>query len=391
MVIARIAFFGMSMSKKGTVEHTTRDLTRSLLEKGYGVTWLDVSPNAEDIKDIPDGCVVEHLAWGETPLSLKGINKKDLMSFGLKALYDQDSPYATDLLSLTHAMEACKADTVIAWGTLATRYALDTVVAGTTVVSGLTRNPKRDIGLQLLERDMQTKNYMMRVRAIQTPAIALANAFPAKYKRKFIDISHTIEAGKHVIDPVGKKDQTKYIVYAGELIETADVDALLYAYQHIAQDHADWNLRIIGSGPERKGLIASAHARGLDGRTEFIEADDNYDDYFADAQLFVSPSTYDAFPATLLLAGSCGFPLIATSETPVVSRVIKPDINGIIIPEISKTKELFKALTTMIEDDEKRAFYGKNSMTLINNNFVRPNYTSKWIDLIIHACPLLSK
>lgn len=75
----------------------------------------------------------------------------------------------------------------------------------------------------------------------------------------------------------------------------------------------------------------------------------------------------EGLPKSLLEAASVGRPLIAT-DVPGNREIVKPDINGLLVPPHSPTK-LADAMQVLIEDVQLRAKYGRQSRKLIEDEF----------------------
>jgi len=103
------------------------------------------------------------------------------------------------------------------------------------------------------------------------------------------------------------------ISFAGQLIKRKGVDALLNALANF--DHGNWELNIIGDGPERKNLENQATHLKIDSNIRWYGSIENTQvrELMQQSHLFVLPSLDDGWGAVVNEALMAGVPVIATS------------------------------------------------------------------------------
>ena len=104
--------------------------------------------------------------------------------------------------------------------------------------------------------------------------------------------------------------KTKTVLAVGRLHEQKGFDLLLQVWQPIEDKYPEWQLRIVGEGPERTELeaqIKNLHLQhvSLAGRTADVAKE------YAAASLFVLSSRYEGLPLALIEAMWCGVPCVA--------------------------------------------------------------------------------
>ena len=104
--------------------------------------------------------------------------------------------------------------------------------------------------------------------------------------------------------------KTKTVLAVGRLHEQKGFDLLLQVWQPIEDKYPEWQLRIVGEGPERIELetqIKNLHLQhvSLAGRTADVAKE------YAAASLFVLSSRYEGLPLALIEAMWCGTPCVA--------------------------------------------------------------------------------
>lgn len=136
-----------------------------------------------------------------------------------------------------------------------------------------------------------------------------------------------------------------------------DLETLIEAFARIQQPGL--NLTIVGSGPMLCHLRSLAEARGLDADRVFVPATADVAAHLNHIDIFVLPSTSEAFSNSLLEAMACGC-------CPVVSRVggntelIRHGENGIVFAA-GAVDELSQALLKLSRDRVTRRQLARNA------------------------------
>jgi glycosyltransferase involved in cell wall biosynthesis len=102
------------------------------------------------------------------------------------------------------------------------------------------------------------------------------------------------------------------LVAVGRLVEQKNHERLLEAMALLLQRRPDARLTIVGDGPLRASLEASAAARGLDGAVEFTGVRPDVRRIVAHAELLVFSSDWEGLPIAALEALAEGTPVVST-------------------------------------------------------------------------------
>jgi glycosyltransferase involved in cell wall biosynthesis len=140
---------------------------------------------------------------------------------------------------------------------------------------------------------------------------------------------------------------SRCVVAAGRLTPQKGFDLLIAAFEQVATDHADWSLRIFGSGDRRDELQAMIDARGL--------ADIGAD--LAQASIFALSSRREGFPLILVEAMSKGLAVVSFACPTGPEQVIEDHANGILVPPLDASA-FAAALRELIEDEPLRRRLG---------------------------------
>ena len=102
----------------------------------------------------------------------------------------------------------------------------------------------------------------------------------------------------------------KTVLAVGRLHEQKGFDLLLQAWQPIEKYYPEWQLRIVGEGPQRAALERQIREQGLGHVVLAGRSADMMEEYAA-ASLFVLSSRYEGLPLALIEAMWCGTPCVA--------------------------------------------------------------------------------
>jgi GalNAc-alpha-(1->4)-GalNAc-alpha-(1->3)-diNAcBac-PP-undecaprenol alpha-1,4-N-acetyl-D-galactosaminyltransferase len=159
------------------------------------------------------------------------------------------------------------------------------------------------------------------------------------------------------------RDAARRVVIAvGRLAPEKALDTLLIAFSRVADAFQNWNLVLVGEGPERGALVGLAHALGIAHRVSFPGWLAEPGEPLSQADLFVMPSRYEGFPNALLEAMACGLAAIATDSVGS-SEIITPDVDGILVPTDS-VEHLEAAMRALMNDDARRARLARAALSV---------------------------
>lgn len=134
---------------------------------------------------------------------------------------------------------------------------------------------------------------------------------------------------------------------------------LVRAYSRIAAAHPDWDLRIVGAGPEDGALRALIGRSGLAARIRLEPSAPDIFAVYAEAHLFAIPSRWEGFPNALAEAMSHGLPAIGFREAAGVAHLIDDGRTGWLAPGSNDAAALAQALASAMSDGAERARRGR--------------------------------
>ena len=119
----------------------------------------------------------------------------------------------------------------------------------------------------------------------------------------------------------------------------------------------DWELDLVGSGPQEEATRALAESLGLSQRIRFLGMREDVPELIAASQLYLLISHWEGFPRSILEALRAGLPVVATDVGGVREAVVDGE-TGFIVPEDDDVL-LADRLKLLLEDAGLRAAMGQ--------------------------------
>ena len=120
------------------------------------------------------------------------------------------------------------------------------------------------------------------------------------------------------------------IIYSGRLVEVKRVDLLIEAFGHMAAARPDWDLIILGSGPQEAQLRGAVSAI-LQDRVRFIPAFRDPGDVFAvyrTCDVLALPSDYEPWAIVINEAAASGLALVCSDVVGAAADLLRDGVNG---------------------------------------------------------------
>lgn len=135
---------------------------------------------------------------------------------------------------------------------------------------------------------------------------------------------------------------------------------LIEAFGQIAEQLPDWNLVIWGEGGQRAVLEETIAAQQLEERITLPGWNEDVEQEFRRAAVYVQPSLFEGFPNALLEAMAFGLPVISFDCDFGPRELIEPEENGRLVPT-GNVEQLAQAMRELAEQPELRKKWGQSS------------------------------
>ena len=151
------------------------------------------------------------------------------------------------------------------------------------------------------------------------------------------------------------------LLAVGRLEKQKGFDWLLEAFMALALKYYNWNLVILGEGPERRALEAQVQAFGLDGRVFLPGRAGNVGEWYERADLYVMSSRFEGFPNTLAEALVHGLPAVSFDCDTGPRDIIRHEIDGLLVPPGDVARLNF-ALDRLMDDAALRVQFAARAV-----------------------------
>lgn len=151
--------------------------------------------------------------------------------------------------------------------------------------------------------------------------------------------------------------ENKIVIAAGRQVRQKNYSSLISAWRIVNASHPDWELRIFGDGPKRPELENQIESMGLTGRIKLLGFSDDIQKEMSEASICVLSTICEGFGLVIIVAMSCGLPVVSY-DCPCGSKdIISDGINGFLIHQ-GNEQQLGDRITNLIDDENLRLRLG---------------------------------
>lgn len=173
----------------------------------------------------------------------------------------------------------------------------------------------------------------------------------------------------------------------GRLDPVKGYPTLLQAFAQLPQSA---QLVIAGVGPLQAKLRRLSQTLAIEQRVRFLGNEPNVMPWMQAADGFVLASRWEGLPMTLLEAGACGLPCVATSVAGSEEIVVDGESGFLARPDDAGS--LRRAMLRLMETaPANRLAFGMNARQRIVDSFALESVLGRWLDLysaLLHCRPL---
>ena len=180
-------------------------------------------------------------------------------------------------------------------------------------------------------------------------------------------------------------DGRKILLAAGRLEHVKGFDILLAAFARVSAEHSNWDLVVVGEGPERAELGARIDALGLGARAFLPGRVGNMGEWYQRADLFVLSSRNEGLPSALIEAMAYGVPAVSFDCQQGPRDIIRDGIDGLLVPN-GEIPALASTLAELMADSDRRDVMGK-AATHVRERFSEHAILQQWDELFAQMKP----
>jgi glycosyltransferase involved in cell wall biosynthesis len=149
----------------------------------------------------------------------------------------------------------------------------------------------------------------------------------------------------------------RVVIAAGRLTRQKGFDRLLRVWKLVADRHPDWELRIYGSGQDKRDLRRQIRRSRLGSTARLMGFTPRLHEAFAEASLYVMSSRREGFPMVLLEAMQAGLPVVSYDCPTGPRDIVREGVDGHVVPNGDR-EALAAALSGLMADTERRKAFG---------------------------------
>lgn len=172
-----------------------------------------------------------------------------------------------------------------------------------------------------------------------------------------------------VTEPIldaARVQQRKRLLAVGRLHTVKGFDLLLQAFGRIASYFPDWDLVIVGEGPEREALEQQIDDLGLQERVFLPGRAGNIGQWYENADMYVLSSRTEGLSNTLLEAMASGLPVLAFDCDTGPREIIRPGIDGMLVTPAGDPEALAAHLSDWMAHPTEREACARRAVDVLD-------------------------
>jgi glycosyltransferase involved in cell wall biosynthesis len=195
-------------------------------------------------------------------------------------------------------------------------------------------------------------------------------------------ISNAIDLSQFTPSRQRETDGPTRLLYVGRFSKPKNVETLIEAADLLSRtDVGDFELELVGNGEQRPILEHLVSERGLGRLVRFSGwvSRDIIADCYRHADVFVTATTWEGMPNTVLEAMACGLPIVGTRASGL-QDLVQDSVNGYLVPTRDPTA-LAEALVLLIENGHERRRMGRQSRKLVERQFAWEQIAAQYVTI----------
>ena len=329
--------------RAGGAERVTANLANAWVERGWTVTVVTLSQENQDfyiLHPIVRRVALDLASDSGNVFKAMWANLSRLAA--LRGVLRDENPDVVLGMMATTAVLTILANVGLPYKVLACEHAYPARSAAGTMWHRLRRYSYLYAARVVVLTDKSREWMQAHVSGCRLTVIPNAVPFPLPVSEPILPPERVVLGHRRIVLAVGRFTKVK------------GFDLLIKAFAGIAIAYADWDLVILGEGPERSDLEAQVEALGLGHRVKLPGRAGNMPDWYARADLFVMSSHFEGFPLVLVEAMAHGCPAVSFDCDTGPRDIIRDEMDGRLVRPVSDTGALPTALTQLLDDETLR-------------------------------------
>lgn len=173
----------------------------------------------------------------------------------------------------------------------------------------------------------------------------------------------------------------KRVIAVGRLDYQKGFDRLIQAWQLVQHTgkFPNWNLDIFGQGEWKEMLQMMIDKAELQGTIRINKPTKQIGEEYVKSDMLVMSSNYEGFPMVMIEAMACGLPVVSFDYKCGPKDIIKPGINGLLVPN-GDIRALANAMMEVMADEAYRKMLSQNARKVVDT-YSEEAVMKQWIRL----------
>ncbi|RJR21267.1 MAG: glycosyltransferase family 1 protein [Nitrospiraceae bacterium] len=185
-------------------------------------------------------------------------------------------------------------------------------------------------------------------------------------------------------DKLGIKSGSVLVGMVGRLEQIKGPGYFIEAAVSVAEKCPQAEFLVVGEGSLRYKLESRCRELKISDRVTFTGWREDIPEILPGLDILVLPSLNEAVGRTLIEAGACGIPVVAT-KVGGIPEIVKDMETGILVPP-GDADGLARALISLIEDNDKRQRMGEMARFWADDKFSASRMVASFSDLYESVC-----
>lgn len=185
-----------------------------------------------------------------------------------------------------------------------------------------------------------------------------------------------LDAGEPILE-VPDRAGRRRLLAVGRLHRQKGFDLLVRAFASIAALFPDWDLVILGEGPEREMLQSQIHASGMTVRISLPGRAGNIGQWYEASDLYVLSSRVEGLSNTLLESMASGLAAVAFDCETGPREVVRDGIDGVLVRPAEDWEALAAHLSDLMAHPDLREAYARRAID-VRDRFSTARIMAMW-------------